>query len=326
MSVASDKIRTLLDLSTIELAPRARALRHQVWQKRVFVRGIIEFSNYCQQNCLYCGLRRDNVPLSRYRLSRREIMNQARLIKKLSIGTVVLQAGEDLYYDETFVSDLIKTIKDELGLAITLSLGERSPRELQCWRQAGADRYLLKIETFALSLYRKLRPGCSLEQRLASIKLLQDLGYETGSGLITGLPGQNQAILAEDLAALAALDLDMISLSPFCPHPQTPLGQCTPNSVEENLKAMSITRIYNPRSHIPVTSALSLHGDGIRSQALANAADVIMFSFTPVAVRASYNIYPGKNMSDSSPEARAAAIMNGLRRDGFDLSSDTDVA
>ncbi len=312
-------MENMLNMPPAALLAEAQALREQVWGKQVLVRGIVEFSNHCQQNCLYCGLRRDNRGLARYRLSVEEIVEQARLIKVMDIGTVVLQSGEDPAYDEAAICDIIKRIKDELGLAVTLSLGERQPGELKSWRAAGADRYLLKVETFAQPNYQWLRPGCSLEQRLSLIKNLQDLGYETGSGLISGLPWQNLRALGQDLAKLNQLKLNMISISPFCPHPQTPLAEYMAASAQENLLALAVARIANPKSNIPITSALALYGDDIRNQALSQTANVIMFSFTPEPVRSAYNIYPGKNLSPLSPHVRARAICNALKEKGFEL-------
>lgn len=317
--MACDIIKTLNSSPEPSYA-KARAVRGRIWGKQVFIRGIIEFSNHCAQNCLYCGLRRDNQGLTRYRLNFDEIMRQARLIKGLGIGTVVLQSGEDLNFSREFISSLIKEIKNTLGLAITLSVGERPQSHLKSWLKAGAERYLLKMETFNQPLYEQMRPGCRPATRLGALRHLQDMGYETGTGLINGLPGQNAHLLAEDLQKLADLKLDMTSISPFCPHPATPLAGARPGTVEENLLALSIARITNPTTHIPATSALCLYGDNVRNQALS-IADVLMFSFTPKDVRGAYNIYPGKNSSPLSPSVRAAAIMRELKDHGFTIAS-----
>lgn len=301
------------------LLPQARAVREQVWGKQVFTRGIVEFSNHCQQNCLYCGLRRDNTALTRYRLSQQQIMQAAHSIKKLGMGTVVLQSGEDPAYDQQCIAQLIRRIKDELGLAVTLSLGERPAADIKAWKQAGADRYLLKMETFTQPLYSRLRPGCQLEQRLNCLQDICQAGYESGSGLITGLPWQTRAQMQEDLETLAAMKLDMVSLSPFSPHPQTPLARYLPDQATNNLQALAFIRCHNPTSHIPVSSALALYGQEVKLEALTNVCDVIMLSLTPADVRSAYNIYPGKNLSPLRPYVRAREILNDLRKHGFEL-------
>lgn len=296
----------------------ACALRRRHWGRAVFLRGIVEFSNHCRQNCLYCGLRRDNGRLTRYRLSAEAIIAQAGVVAELGFGTLVLQSGEDPALDAVAFARLIRTIKDDLGLAVTLSLGERPEAEYTLWRKAGADRYLLKMETFQADLYTRLRPGKRLAERLRAYQTLADLGYETGTGLIGGLPGSTPETLAQDMEQLAGLHPDMLSISPFVPHPDTPLGQEPPFGVEESLRLTALSRLLVPAAHIPVTSALGLHGDAVRLKALA-VADVLMPSLTPEQVRASYNIYPGKNESPQSPKARAAALRDLLLSQGFEL-------
>ena len=282
------------------------------------MRGIVEFSNYCRQNCLYCGLRKDNTRLVRYRLNPDEIFEQARVIAELGFGTLVLQSGEDPALDPKALAELIRKVKDGLELAVTLSLGERSRPDYSLWRKAGADRYLLKMETFDAKEHAHLRPGKSLAERLRAYEELADLGYETGSGLICGLPGETPERLARDTEELAALKPDMLSISPFIPHPDTPLGAHPPLDAEKTLRIMAVARLLTPSAHIPATSALNLHGDAVRLRAL-KVADVLMSSLTPERVRANYSIYPGKNQSALSPRDRAASLRDGLLTQGFTL-------
>ncbi len=298
----------------------ASALRRQYWGRQVFLRGIVEFSSHCRQNCLYCGLRRDNTALSRYRLSPDAIYERAGAVAALGLGTLVLQSGEDPFYSGRDVADLIRRIKGDFGLAVTLSLGERPVADYAAWRAAGADRYLLKLETLDETAYAALRPGKTLAGRLASLQALADLGYETGSGIIAGLPGETPESLAAHLAFLAGLNLDMVSISPFVPHPDTPLKDYPALGVPEILAVMAETRILMPTAHIPVTSALGLAGDAVRVKAL-EVGDVLMPSLTPEDVREAYAIYPGKNRQSISPEERAAAMRAMLLRAGFDIPS-----
>lgn len=301
-----------------DLWAQASRLREEYWGKAVYLRGIVEFSSYCAQNCLYCGLRRANGDLSRYRLSGKAIFAAATAIRDLGLGTVVLQAGEDAAYDAAHLAELVARIKQDLNLAVTLSLGERSRAEYALWRAAGADRYLLKLETLDEALYARLRPGKKLGERIAALEALAELGYETGSGLIVGLPGEDSAALAQSLEFLAGFHLDMVSMSPFTPAPGTPLAGEPPCGLTEILTAMALTRAIMPSAHIPVTSALGLHGDAVRLKAL-EVGDVLMPSLTPAEVRGNYAIYAGKNSGEQDPAARATAMRDMLLAAGFNL-------
>ena len=301
-----------------DLWAQAARLREEYWDKAVYLRGIVEFSNYCAQNCLYCGLRRANSGLSRYRLAGETIFAAAAAIRDLGLGTVVLQAGEDAAYDAVHLAELVARIKQELNLAVTLSLGERSRADYALWRKAGADRYLLKLETLDEALYARLRPGKKLGDRIAALETLAELDYETGSGLIVGLPGEGPAALERSLEFLAGFHLDMVSMSPFTPAPDTPLAKEPSCGLAEILSAMALTRALMPSAHIPVTSALGLHGDAVRLKAL-EVGDVLMPSLTPAEVRGSYAIYAGKNSGEQDPTVRATAMHDMLLAAGFDL-------
>lgn len=298
----------------------AGALRRQYWGQTVFLRGIVEFSNHCKQNCLYCGLRRDNTALVRYRMDSDAVFRSARSVKSLGFGTVVLQSGEDPAWPAEDMADLVRRIKSELQLAVTLSLGEREESDYRLWREAGADRYLLKLETLDPSLYSLLRPGRQLEERLEALQRLQGLGYETGTGLIAGLPGENASGLENSIAALAEYAPDMVSISPFTPHPATPFGRHPGFGVPETLHCMALARIHMPESHIPVTSALGLHGDAVRLTAL-QVGNVLMPSLTPEDLREAYAIYEGKNVQNKMPEVRAAHMRDMLLEAGFTIGS-----
>lgn len=302
----------------LDLWAEAVRLRKEYWGNAVYLRGIVEFSNYCGQNCLYCGLRRDNRALVRYRLLEEVVFDAAKAVRDLGLGTVVLQSGEDTACEAARLAELIRRIKQELGLAVTLSLGEHKREDYALWREAGADRYLLKLETLDEALYARLRPGRKLSERLAALQNLTELGYETGSGLIVGLPGEDPAALERGLVFLAGLRLDMVSMSPFTSAPGTPLAEAPPCGLAEILNAMTRTRVLMPSAHIPVTSALGLHGDAVRLKAL-EIGDVLMPSLTPAEVRGNYAIYAGKNSGEQAPVERAAAMRKMLLEAGFAL-------
>ena len=268
----------------------------------VHLRGIIEFSNYCRQQCCYCGLRAGHSTAGRYRLTYEQILDTAEAAAKTGYRTLVLQSGEDPAISPAFVADITREIK-KLDVAVTLSCGERSYEVYKLWRQAGADRYLIKQETADPALYKSIRPGHTLTERLQCQKWLKELGYQLGSGCMIGLPGQNVQTLARDLQLMKELQADMSGMGPFIPHPETPLRFGTTGSISMTLKMLATARLYMPWILLPATTALaSLHPEG-RELALRAGANVIMPNVTPEDVRSLYQIYPGKlntedNMKD----------------------------
>jgi biotin synthase len=287
----------LLDFSEEEarniLFPSADRLRGRCVGNEVFLRGIVELSNICAQDCLYCGLRRSNKTLHRYRMTDTEILSATERIRAEGIGTVVLQSGEDGFFTCERLCTLVSRIKERTSLAITLSVGERSKAEYRAFRDAGADRYLLKFETSCARLYSRLRPGRRLSERLRCLADLRDLGFEVGTGNMIGLPGQTAEILAEDLMLMKDLDADMLGIGPFLPHPQTPLGTEPPGSVLATLKALAISRLLINNANIPATTALAVLDGRGRLQALGAGANIVMPDFTPPCHRRFYEIYPG---------------------------------
>ena len=210
-----------------QLWRRADQTRRRHVGDAVHLRGLVEFSNHCSRQCGYCGIRAGNTRLARYRMSADEILECARLAARLGYGTVVLQSGEDPGTRRAWMEDVVRRIRAEAGLAVTLSLGERSEADLRAWREAGADRYLLRFETSNPALFRKIHPPRRgrRSDRIALLRWLRGLGYEVGSGVMIGIPGQTYGDLARDLELFRELDLDMIGVGPFLPHPATPLGQ-----------------------------------------------------------------------------------------------------
>ncbi|UZP66973.1 [FeFe] hydrogenase H-cluster radical SAM maturase HydE [Desulfovibrio mangrovi] len=303
------------------LFAEARALRDRVFGREVFQRGVVEFSNHCRKNCHYCGLRAANTELQRFRLDAEAILDAARTAVELGMGTVVLQSGEEETADIRSIGDLIGRIKRLGDISVTLSLGDHSEDAYRYWRDCGADRYLLKMETFNPELHARLRPGQNVAERLARVETLCRLGYETGSGIITGLPDMTPEILAEDLRLLSGLPLDMIAVGPFIPHPQTPLKDAAAGRIDEALRATALLRLMNPTANIPATSALDALDAHGREKGLNAGANVIMPSVTPEPVRAGYNIYPGKNAAPEPVRQIVGRLQQRLRDAGYEPSS-----
>ncbi len=293
-----------------ELFSAADKVRKEQVGDEIFLRGIIEFSNYCERNCLYCGLRKGNASLSRYRMSEDEIIATAEQIKKTGVPTVVLQSGEDSFYSQDIVCRLIGQIRKETDLIITLSIGERPLNDYKAFQEAGANRYLLKHETASKELYKYLRPGCEWENRLQCLRRLKELGFETGTGNMVGLPGQTSEILADDLLVMKLLDADMLGIGPFIAHPDTPLAGIDNDDLELVLRVIAAARLITRNTNIPATTALAtLHPQG-RLQALQAGANVVMPDFTPEIYKTRYDIYPGRKDVGS-----AVAIISNLEKD-----------
>jgi biotin synthase len=271
----------------------ADSLRAETKGRAILLRAIIEFSNVCRNRCAYCGISKNNPGLPRYRLSREEIMESVSRLHAFGIGTVILQSGEDPCLDGAWLASVIQEIKSRFGLIVTLSVGERSFKEYALWRGAGADRYLLKIETTDEALYRSLHPAMSFTRRMRLISELRSLGYETGSGNIAGLPGQTLGMIARDILFFKKMHLEMVGINSFIPHPDTPLAYHRPGSSLMALKIIALTRILLKEANIPATTALAhIGGSDARKDALMAGANVLMLNFTPEKYKPYYTLYP----------------------------------
>lgn len=311
-----------------QLWQQADAVRRERVGDVVLLRGLIEVSNHCRQNCHYCGIRASRR-IRRYRMNDAAVLDCARQAAKLGYGTVVLQAGEDCGLTTEAVELMVRRIKAETGLAVTLSLGERDADELAAWRRAGADRYLLKHETSDARLYRRIRPGCRLSDRLALLRRIKELGYEAGAGIMVGIPGQSWDSVADDLVLFRELELDMVGIGPFIVHPGTPLGRDAEqlmlpasNQVPATdlmaLKVVALARLFCPAANIPATTALAVMSSGSgRETALSCGANVWMPDLTPSEYRRLYDIYPGKTGGHQTVEEqheRLLRVLEGLGR------------
>jgi biotin synthase len=296
----------------------------------VHLRGLVEVSNYCARQCLYCGLRTGNFNLVRYRMQADEIFAAALEAVKFGYGTVVLQGGEDYVITAEWMADVIRRIKTETPLAVTLSLGERPDKDLEAWRAAGADRYLLRFETSDRNLFEEIHPPLGDRQcdRIAILRQLKKLGYEVGSGVMVGIPGQTYESLANDIALFRELDLDMIGIGPFIPHPATPLGsgmrfftpvngEQVPNSELMVYKTVALTRLARPDANIPATTALAtINKVNGRELGLQRGANVFMPNLTPYKYRRLYEIYPDKACVAETGDACNGCLSTRLRAIG----------
>ncbi len=273
-------VRLLLAAEEEEiLAEAADRIRQAFVGDGVHLRGLIEFSNICRQDCMYCGLRRDNHKIERYRLTAEEIVSLAQKAKGYGYQTVVLQSGEDMYFTAERLADIIRCIK-AMDLAVTLSVGERSFEEYELWRAAGADRYLLRIETTDKALYEKLDPGMCYDNRVRCLRDLRRLGYEVGTGTLVGLPGQGIASIAEDILFYQQLDADMVGIGPLIPNPDTPLGRAEKGDFHLTRRMVSLLRLLLPEANIPATTAMETMVPYGRELILASGANVVMPNVT----------------------------------------------
>ena len=291
-----------------ELWREADRVRKESVGNEVHLRGLIEISNYCVRLCGYCGIRAANHEIERYRLNADEILECSREANGYGYGTVVLQSGEDYGIVASWLAEVVRRIKAETGLAVTLSLGERPDEDLAAWREAGADRYLLRFETSDHRLYELIHPSLPgrKSDRFAILATLRELGYEVGSGVMIGIPGQRFKSLADDIDLFRSMDLDMIGVGPYISHPGTPLGsgqlppglppkEQVPNSELMAYKVVALTRLVCPQSNIPSTTALAtLNLESGREYGLMRGANVIMPNLTQPKYRSLYEIYPAK--------------------------------
>lgn len=306
------------DEEIFRLADRVR--RENVGDE-VHLRALIEFSNICKRQCQYCGLQSTNRKVERYRLSKEEIVNQAKLAATLGYRTIVLQSGEDDFYSADKMCEIIREIK-KLDVALTLSIGEKTFEEYEAYKKAGADRYLIRIETTDRALYSKMHPRADFDNRVRCLYDLKKLGFETGSGCLVGLPEQTIDSLADDILFFKELDADMIGIGPFIPHEETPLKAAPSGDFWLALKVMALTRLTLPKINIPATTAMeTLHPNG-RIIALQSGANVVMPNATPLIQRSKYEIYPGKICITEGPEHCRGCIEAKIKSIGRTISTD----
>ncbi len=290
-----------------EAARRAVAVRKRVYGDQVYPRGLIEFTSYCKNDCLYCGLRRSNTRAERYRLSGEEILSCCDAGYALGFRTFVLQGGEDPWYTDDTICRLVGEIKSRWpDCAVTLSLGEKSRESYQAYFDAGADRYLLRHETADGSHYRTLHPPeMSLENRKRCLYDLKEIGYQVGCGFMVGSPGQTERCLAEDLVFIRELQPHMVGIGPFIPHHDTPFRNEAAGTAELTLFLLSLIRLMLPRVLLPATTALGTIDPAGREKGILAGANVVMPNLSPAGVRGKYLLYDGKICTgDEAAECR----------------------
>ena len=318
----------LLERSTeadIEYArKRACEIRDARFGKQIYVRGLIEFTNYCKNDCYYCGIRRGNGKALRYRLTEEEILSCCAEGERLGFRTFVLQGGEDAYYTDERIVELLYAIrKQHPHCAITLSIGERTRESYEKFFEAGAERYLLRHETASDEHYRKLHPPeLSLEHRKVCLRWLKEIGYQTGCGFMVGSPHQTAAELAEDFLFIRELHPEMVGIGPFIPHRDTPFAEETGGSLEQTLFLLSLLRIMEKDVLLPATTALAtIHPTG-REQGILAGANVLMPNLSPVCVREKYSLYDGKVCTgDEAAECRDC-LAERLQNIGYEMVVD----
>jgi biotin synthase len=301
------------DFSALQAS--ANRVREKFVGEEVHLRGLIEFSNYCRCTCFYCGLRGPNAAIQRYRLTPKEIFQLANHAVEWGIKTIVLQSGEDIHYPLKELYAVIEAIK-KWDVAVTLSLGELPKEIYRDLKNAGADRYLLRIETTNSYLYQQFHPHMNLENRKQCLWHLKDLGYEVGTGCLTGFPGQTANMLAEDLLFFKNLAADMIGLGPFIPCEHTPLEKSQGGDLTMTLKMLSLTRLLLPDANIPATTALATKSSDGYTAGLQCGANVIMPNMGMAEYKQLYAIYPGKVQQDTRPENELEKVKRIIKNAG----------
>ena len=301
------------------LLSEARKAREMFYGKSVYIRGLIEISNYCMNDCYYCGIRFSNSKIRRYRLSMPEILECCRAGDKLGIKTFVLQGGEDPWFTGDLGAEIISAIRQEFpGHAITLSLGERSEADYELFYKSGADRYLLRHETASFSHYAKLHPPAqTFESRRQALKTLKKTGYQIGAGFMTGSPHQTPECLLADIRFLEELQPQMIGIGPFLPQKDTPFGAQPPGSLVLSLKMIALCRLLLPKTLIPATTAMGSITPNGRELALNAGANVVMPNLSPEEAKKLYIIYDNKAFGGSEAAQNLSLLKEKIMNAGF---------
>lgn len=317
-------IKTYTDEDRAFAAKEAREEADRIFGNKIYVRGLIEFSSYCKNDCFYCGLRRSNKNAERYRLNKEEILKCSEEGYELGFRTFVLQGGEDLHFTDEIIIDIIKSIKKaHSDCAITLSLGERSEESYKKLFDAGADRYLLRHETANYEHYSKLHPDdLTAKHRQKCLMTLKKIGYQTGCGFMVGSPFQTAENLAEDMLFIKKLDPEMVGIGPFIPQHDTPFKNEKKGRLEDTLFMLSLIRLMKPDVLLPATTALgTISGTG-REQGILAGANVVMPNLSPTEVRAKYLLYDNKICTGDESAQCKVCLSNRMKSIGYEIVTD----
>ena len=319
-----DLLCSLLETDRYDAAlfQAADRVRRQRYGTDVFVRGLIEFTNYCRNDCYYCGIRRSNAHVQRYRLTPEEILACCTEGYALGFRTFVLQGGEDAFFTEQRVCEMVSAIRERFpDCAITLSLGEKSREAYERFFHAGANRYLLRHETYDATHYSQLHPaGMSGKQRLQCLQNLKETGYQTGTGIMVGSPGQTVEHLIQDILFIEKLRPEMIGIGPFLPHQDTPFARYSSGTLEQTLLLLSIFRLMHPSALIPSTTALAtLTPDG-RERGILAGANVVMPNLSPQEERKKYTLYNNKASLGAESAEGIRILQQQLHNIGYEIS------
>lgn len=323
-----DEFVTIISNNSIELREYASVIaldiKSEIFGNSIYKRGLIEFTNYCKNNCLYCGLRCSNSNVNRYRLSKDEILDCCNEGYRLGFRTFVLQGGEDPFYTDEIICDIVSSIKEKFpDVAITLSIGEKTIDSYRKYKIAGADRYLLRHETANNEHYSKLHPeNMSLTNRKQCLKNLKDLGYQIGAGFMVGSPYQTVQNIAEDLVYLKELNPHMVGIGPFISHGQTPFANMKNGTLEDTLLLLSLIRIMLPDVLLPATTALGTINPIGRELGIKAGANVLMPNLSPITVRKNYEIYDNKICTGEEAAECVECLEKRVRNTGNILVSD----
>ena len=313
------------DQKTIDLLKQeAVRIQKKYFGNKIYTRGLVEFTNYCRNDCYYCGIRRSNTNAVRYRLTKEEILQCCENGHELGFRTFVLQGGEDPWFNDERMVDIIQTIKKNYpDCAITLSIGEKSKESYRKFREAGADRYLLRHETANEDHYRYLHPeNLSLSNRKQCLYDLKELGYQIGAGFMVGAPGQTMENLAEDLVFLKELNPHMVGIGPFIPHHDTKFAEEEAGNVELTLFLLSVIRIMLPKVLLPATTALGTLDPRGREKGFQTGANVVMPNLSPVKNRKQYELYDNKICTGEEAAECRGCLSRRARSVGYEIATD----
>lgn len=303
---------------------KARDKADKVFGKYVFMRGLIEFTNYCKNDCIYCGIRKSNKNAERYRLNKDEILSCCKLGYNIGFRTFVLQGGEDSYYNIDIMSDIVHEIKKKFSnCALTLSIGEKEEDYYRVLKEKGADRFLLRHETSDNDHYSKLHPyNMNLDNRKKCLRNLKKLGYQTGTGIMVGSPYQTLENIADDLIFMQEINPEMIGIGPFLPHRDTPFADEKKGELELTLIIISILRLIFPLALIPATTALGTIKEGGRELGILHGANVVMPNLSPINMRKKYMLYNDKIAAGAESAEGVKSLRENMQKIGYILTGE----